>query len=105
MGVQRVVNLPSSEPTFAAVVAKWAESGEPAVVRMIDGLPAFPDEVPADDWHEIRVSVPSGMITIRRQPGGWACVVWGAADSSLLAARDRLCEAIATVSGGSTSDG
>lgn len=104
MGVQRVVVLPNGEPTFAAVAAKWAESDEPVVVRMIDGLPAFPDEVPADDWRDVRVSVSSGMITIRRQPSGWACVVWGSADSALLAARDRLCEAIATVGDGTISD-
>ena len=47
MGVQRVVTFPAGEPTWPAVAAKLAEAGERPPVRMIDGLPAFPDE---EDW-------------------------------------------------------
>ncbi len=95
MGVERVVPLTGGEPTWAAVAGELARTGDPPVVRMIDGQPAFPDEVPADGWREVRVSFPAGMVTIRRQSGAWACVVWGTDDPALLAARDRVAEAIA----------
>lgn len=94
MGVQRQVRVPGDGPAFAAVAAKLAETGEPAVVRMIDGLPAFPDEVPDDGWREVRLSFPAGMVTVRRGGGGWTCTVWGTAAPALLAARDRVCEAV-----------
>jgi len=105
VGLQRVVKLSHGEPSFVAVAEKWAESGEPLTVRMIDGLPAFPDEMPPDGWKEVRVSVPSGMITLRREAGQWACVVWGSADNALLTARDQLCDTIASVGRGTVSDG
>lgn len=95
MGVERIVPLAGGEPTWAAVAGELARTGPPPVVRMIDGQPAFPDEVPADGWREVRVSLPAGMVTIRRQPGAWTCVVWGTDDPALLAARDRVAEAIA----------
>jgi hypothetical protein len=94
MGVERTVSLPSGEPTWAAVAGELARTGPPPVVRMIDGLPAFPDETPADGWREVRVSLSGGMVTVRRQPGAWTCVVWGIDDPALLAARDRVAEAI-----------
>jgi hypothetical protein len=103
MGIERIVGLPHGEPAFGAVLAKLAESGKQAVVRMIDGMPAFPDETPAEDWREVRLSFPEGMITIRRQSHSWACVVWGSADNTLLATRDHLCACIATVGRGMVS--
>ena len=95
MGVERTVPLTAGEPPWTAVAGEIDRTGEPAVVRMIDGLPAFPDETPADDWREVRLSFPAGMVTVRRQPGAWACVVWGTADPALLAACDRVADAIA----------
>jgi hypothetical protein len=100
VGVQRAVPVANDGPAFAAVAAKLAEGGEPAVVRMIDGQPAFPDEVPEAGWREVRLSFPAGMVTVRRGPGEWTCVVWGTDDPALIAARDRVCDAIAAAGGG-----
>jgi hypothetical protein len=100
VGVERTVPLPTGEPTFAAVAAKLTEDGHPPVVRMIDGLPAFPDEVPEGGWREVRLGFPAGMVTVRRGAGAWACVVWGTDDPGLIAARDRVCEAIAAAADG-----
>jgi hypothetical protein len=105
VGVERIVPLTGGEPTWAAVAGELARTGAPPVVRMIDGLPAFPDEVPADDWREVRVSFPVGMVTVRRQPGAWACVVWGTDDPALLAARDRVADAITAAGRGPIPDG
>ncbi len=51
---------------------------------MIDGMPAFPDEIPDSDWCELRLGTPAGMITLRKQPSSLSCVVWGNADSLLV---------------------
>jgi len=62
---------------------------------MIDGLPAFPDEVPEDGWRELRLGFSAGMVTIRRSASAWECTVWGTADPELLNARDRVAAAFA----------
>ncbi|QEL19662.1 hypothetical protein PX52LOC_06739 [Limnoglobus roseus] len=67
---------------------------------MIDGLPAFPDEVPADDWQELRLSLTGGMITIRRTGADFRCVTWGTSDDGLRHSWDKLCLALATVVAG-----
>jgi hypothetical protein len=98
MGAQRDVPIDRGEPAWPQILAQM---GEPAVIRMIDNMPAFPDEVPADDWREVRISVAAGMITVRRQASAWSCIVWGSADELLLVARDHLCEIIARGTTGS----
>ena len=87
MGVQRVVTFPAGEPSWPAVAAKRAEAGETPAVRMIDGLPAFPDEQPEDGWRELRLSFAAGMVTVRRDPDGWRLTVWGTNDPALLRAQ------------------
>lgn len=97
MGVERVVTFPAgSPPAWAAVADKLRAFGEAPVLRMIDGLPAFPDETPADDWRELRVGLAAGMVTLRRtSPTSIACVTWGTDDPALAAALDHCCRAIA----------
>ena len=74
---------------------------------MIDGLPAFPDEIPEPGWRELRISLTGGMVTIRAEASGWSCVIWGNAEAALARSRDICCWAIASASGGSivTEDG
>ena len=84
MGVQLRVTFPAGEPGWAAVAAKIVEAGESPVVRMIDGLPAFPDECPEDGWREVRVGFAAGMVTITRTPSEWRVTVWGTDDPALL---------------------
>lgn len=95
MGMQRDIQFPTAEPTWAAVAAALREAGEQPILRMIDGLPAFPDELPEDGWRELRVSVTGGMVTLRRGDSGWSCVVWGNADDALRRGWDACCTAVA----------
>lgn len=101
MGVERVVRFPGgSPPDWPAVTAKLADAGEPGVLRMIDGLPAFPDEVPAAGWQELRVGVAGGMVTLRRTDAEVRCVTWGTADPAQRRAWDLCAWAVAAAGQG-----
>jgi hypothetical protein len=100
MGVQLTVTFPAGEPGWPAVAAKLAEAGEAPAVRMIDGLPAFPDEVPEDGWREVRVGFAAGMVTITRTASEWRCTVWGTADPALLRAQAACAWAAASAGSG-----
>src|SRR5262245_12570740 len=70
MGVQASFRFPSgSAPSWDAIRSAIATSGESPVVRMIDGMPAFPDEAPPDEWKEIRIGLAGAMVTLLRSPG------------------------------------
>ena len=103
MGVQRIVTFPAGEPTWPAVAAKVAEAGEVPTIRMIDGLPAFPDEQPGDGWREVRLGFAAGMVTVARSPGGWRITVWGTDDPALLRAQEMTVQAAVAVGGGVVS--
>jgi hypothetical protein len=98
MGVQSSFRFPAV-PSWDAIRTKIAESGDPPVVRMIDGLPAFPDEVPPDGWGEVRIGLAGTMITLRRTGDGIDVVTWGTADPALDAARARVGTALKQLSG------
>lgn len=100
MGTERRVRFAGESPTWDAIKAQLLRVGEPAPLRMIDGMPAFPDETPDAGWNELRVGTAAGMVTVRRAPGGFACVVWGNADGPLKVAWDRVCWACAAAGGG-----
>lgn len=100
MGVQRLVTFAAGEPAWPAVAAKLAEAGEVPPIRMIDGLPAFPDEQPADGWREVRLGFAAGMVTVARSPGGWRVTVWGTDDPALLRVQEVTAGAIASSGGG-----
>jgi hypothetical protein len=100
MGVERVVTFAGPPPGWAAIQKEAAAAGLALSVRMIDGLPAFPDEEPADGWREVRVSTPGGMISLRQSPGAIAAVVWGNADEALRREWESLAQAIAAAGGG-----
>jgi hypothetical protein len=101
MGLDRTIRFPAAEtPTWAAVKAQLARVGESAPLRMIDGMPAFPDEDPPADWKELRVGTAAGMVSIRRTPGTLTCVVWGNADPALSAAWAKVIWACAEAGGG-----
>ena len=101
MGLDISVRFPAgSVPAWDAVRGQLARVGESAPIRMIDGLPAFPDESPADDWCELRVAAEPGMITIRRSTDTITLVIWSNADAGLLAARDKIAWACAAAGSG-----
>ena len=86
MGLDRTIRFPIDEtPTWEAICSTLARIGETAPLRMIDGIPTFPDESPDPDWKELRLGGASGMVTIRRGGGKLICVIWGNADSALQA--------------------
>jgi hypothetical protein len=96
MGLDRAIRFLSGQtPSWEAIRASLLRIGEDASLRMIDGLPAFPDETPEDGWKELRVGMTAGMVTLRRVPDALACVVWGNAEGPLRAAWDKLCWACA----------
>lgn len=86
MGVERAVSCAGGVPDWPTVSARLAAAGQPAAVRMIDGLPAFPDEEPPADWRELRLGFAAGMVTVRRTPDGVRLVTWGTDDPKLAAA-------------------
>lgn len=100
MGVELAVTFPGAVPEFGAIRDQLARVCAVPPLRMIDGLPAFPDEVPEAGWRELRFGFPAGMVTLRRSADALACVVWGTADAALLAARDALAWACAEAGGG-----
>lgn len=106
MGIQRSISFPSgTAPEWPAVAAKLAEVGESAALRIIDDLPAFPDETPEPGWRELRVGLAGGMVTLRRTATGFDCITWGNADPDLTKSWDRLCWAAAAAGGGIIADG
>ncbi|MBN9118523.1 MAG: hypothetical protein J0I06_05080 [Planctomycetes bacterium] len=101
MGLDRTIRFPAGAvPAWDAIKGQLARVGEPAPLRMIDGLPAFPDESPEEGWRELRVGVAAGMVTVRRGPDSLTCVVWSNADPALLAARDLIAWACASAGPG-----
>lgn len=102
MGLDRAVRFPSGNvPPWDAIRDQLRRDGVEVTLRMIDGLPAFPDETPEPGWNELRVGTPAGMVTVRRASGALTCVIWGNADESLRAAWDAVCRACAAAGGGS----
>ncbi len=102
MGLSRTVMFPSdARPTWVSVRAALVSLGETPVVRMIDNLPAFPDEIPEPGWAELRVSLAGGMVTLRAAAGGWLVSIWGNADAGLLRSWSAACWAIAAAGQGS----
>ncbi len=98
LGIERTIRPAATTIlSWPRLVERLAALGEVPVVRMIDGLPAFPDEVPADEWQELRLSLAGGMVTIRWAGADFRCVTWGTSDDALRQSWDKLCFAIATV--------
>jgi len=95
MGQERVVPFAGEPPEWDAIRATLAERGITAKLLMIDGLPAFPDEVPEPGWKELRVGFASGMVTLRRGADRLTCVVWVNADPALLESWTALADACA----------
>ena len=101
MGLDRTIRFASGgAPNWEAVVAQLRRVGLEASLRMIDGLPAFPDELPEETWEELRVGFAAGMVTLRSGPDHLSCVVWGNAEGPLKQSWDALCWACASACGG-----
>lgn len=100
MGLDRTVRFANGVPSWDAIRTQLARVGESGQLRMIDGLPAFPDESPTDDWKEVRVGTSAGMVTVRRGSGTLTCVIWGNADVAMNAAWAKVIWACAAAADG-----
>ena len=83
MGMERIVTFAGSAPSWPAIRDRLAAAGITPQMRMIDNLPAFPDEEPDESWTELRVSLGGGMVTLRREPSRIRVIIWGNADAAL----------------------
>lgn len=93
MGMTKSVTFASAPPAWSVVRERLTTQGHPPQMRMIDGMPAFPDEDPPEDWKEIRLTFGAGMITIRQEGSSWNLVVWGNADQATLTHQELLMRA------------
>ena len=67
MGMEQTVAFEAvNVPAWDAVGVLLFGLGYSVQVRMIDGQLSLPDEQPPDDWRELRVGTPQGMVTLRR---------------------------------------
>jgi hypothetical protein len=99
MGMQKTVSFANaSRPTWKNVHEGFQRRGIAVPIRMIDGMPAFPDELPEETWKELRLGFPAGMVTVRREGSTWTCVIWGNSDPELVKAMELCCEVIADAS-------
>lgn len=102
--MERRVQFEGTVPSWAAIRGRLEALGLPVQLRMIDGLPAFPEENPEEGWRELRISAPAGMATLRSEPGRLSVVVWGNATADLLRERDLIVEACSQAGNGKTID-
>jgi len=84
MGLDRTIRFPTDDtPSWEAIRLQLSRLGLSPSLRLIDGLPAFPDESPGEEWKELRIGTDGGMVTLRRDSGSINCVIWGNADAAL----------------------
>jgi hypothetical protein len=101
MGMEQIVSFASGTiPAYTSVRDFLGERGFPLQMGMIDGQLAFPDELPENNWRELRLRTPQGMVTVRREADRLVFVTWGNADAALSQAWNALVWAFAEVGGG-----
>ena len=99
MGMDQTVTF-AQAPAWSAVRGLLAGRGYAVQMRMIDGQLAFPDEEPPEQWRELRLGTPQGMITVRKGEGHVTLVTWGNADQAMRQAWNALAWAFAQAGGG-----
>jgi hypothetical protein len=101
MGMTRTIRFPSTHILSWETISSHLQGiGLTGKIVMIDGLPAFPDEIPEPTWRELRLGFPAGTVTLRRSGAEeLVAVVWGNADAALTSTWDRLSWACAAAGG------
>lgn len=94
MGIERTLSTQQTQVDWPALVTKLHAHGETPVLRMIDGLPAFPDEIPDASWNELRIGLNGGMVTLKRTANGFSLVTWGTTDPQLDRSTNALYESL-----------
>jgi hypothetical protein len=100
MGLTNTIRFEGETPAWSAIRDGLAAAGLTCPIRMIDGLPAFPDEEPPDDWRELRLGTPAGMVTLRREPRAISVITWGNADAEGQRCWNRVTQAVAAAGRG-----
>jgi hypothetical protein len=98
--MDQTVTFAGRPPAWPAVRDLLRKHGVAVQMRMIDNQLAFPDEEPPDDWRELRLGLPPGMVTVRRGGDRVTLVIWGNADDALRQAWNLLTWAWAEAGGG-----
>jgi hypothetical protein len=93
MGLEVVIPRSDACP-LGAVLELLAAAGLPTTIAMVDNALVRPTAPPPAEWREVRLRTPAGMITLRRQPGGIALLVFGNADAALQAAQRQVADAV-----------
>jgi hypothetical protein len=93
MGMEIVVPFRSEAPAWSAIRDRLIAAGHAPSMRMIDDMPAFPDEEPESNWRDLRIGMAAGMVSLKRGTDAFRIVVWGNADANLIAARDAVVKA------------
>ncbi|VTS03406.1 hypothetical protein [Tuwongella immobilis] len=83
MGMEITVRYPLNPPNWEVIQVELKASLIEYQIRMIDQLPAFPDELPPEGWREVRLSLADGMLTIRRIGNHDRVIIWGNASDRL----------------------
>ncbi len=93
MGMTKTVTFSEKPPAWPTVRDRLTAAGFTPQMRLIDNMPAFPDEEPPDDWKDIRLTLGGGMLTVRNEGTAWHIVVWGNADAETLAHQEAVAQA------------
>ena len=94
MGLEVTVRARRS---LADALAALAVTGLRCEVLMIDGQLRHPSAPLPVAWQEARLRTPAGMVTVRQRGDEVQLMVFGNADAALLAARERIAAALASV--------
>lgn len=101
MGMEQSVSFAGrSIPEYVGVRDFLGQRGFHLQMGMIDGQLAFPDELPDENWRELRLRTSQGMVTVRRESELLAFVTWGNADAVMVQAWNALVWAFAQVGAG-----
>ena len=101
MGMEQSVSFAGkSIPAYSTVRDFLGQRSFPLQMGMIDGQLAFPDEQPEENWRELRLRTPQGMVTVRRAAERLIFVTWGNADAAMLQAWNAVVWAFAEVGNG-----
>jgi hypothetical protein len=93
MGVE--IAVPHRGPCpLGPVLAALAAAGVSATVAMVDGVLRAPGARLPDEWRDVRLRTPVGMVTLKRHPTGIAVVVFGNAEPALQDAQRKVAECL-----------
>jgi hypothetical protein len=96
-GVGLEIVVPRDRPLpLGPVLDALGQAGVPAVVAMADNALRPPGAPPPEEWRDVRLRTPAGMVTLRRHPAGIAVLVFGNADAALQAAQRAVADAVRT---------